>query len=290
MGGDVRWLRSYTSLQGKTNNEQFFMESDIEPAIKLGKLTLVGSFGVGGGIPDDPNPNTGKFVSRHHYAMYSITDELYVRAGQYELPFGIYQPNHEVLTRQGLGFDDGTESYNVEVGYIGDKVNIIATLDLGRFDDPYEYSQTGNGASVNVAYNLFDRSKLGFSLLRGSMMGTQRWLAGPYAIVSFTKHLVLLSELYYDWQLPTDGLEQKGPTTYNRLQYEFIQGVHGYVEAQFQKLDMTSNLSETDAYAAGFNFYPRPHLELLGSIGKMRSSQMSTAYSDVAWLQGHYYF
>lgn len=288
MGGDMRWIHtySYNEAKKKTSNNEFLMETDIEPALKLGKLSVVGSLGV----VDGTNRTTdhGQFLSRHHYAMYSLSEETYVRTGKYEVPFGIYQPNHTVVTRDALGFGDTTETYNLEAGYIGERFNAIATVNLGRFDDSAQYAQTGNGASINLAYNLFESYKIGYSLLRGSMAGTQRWLTGPYSILGFTKRLVLLSEFYYQWQRPTDDLEQKGPAIYNRLQYEFVQGVHGYVETQFAKNDMGTDLSEVDAYAAGFNFYPRPHLELLSNVGKFR--QKGTAYSDIAWIQAHYYF
>ena len=169
---------------------------------------------------------------------------------------------------------------------------MIVTADFGRFDDPTHYASTGNGGSLNLAYNLFEGSKLGFSTFHGSIQGTQRTLTGPYAIIGLTQHLVLLSEFYFQWQSTPGALEQKGPTSYNRLQYEFVKGVHGYVEAQFQRLDLTAEETEIDAYSLGFNFYPRPHIELLGNVGKMRiaSPDGQTPYADIVWGQVHYYF
>lgn len=288
VGGDVRWIRVAVQMDDERKHEQFVMESNLELALKVQRLQVVGSAGAAGGPSDDPDH--GKFISKRHYALYSLNDESYLRAGKYEVPFGINQPNHTVVTRQGLGWNEGSETYNAEAGYIGEQFNAILTIDLGRIDDRTSYAESGNGLALNFAYNLGEKSKLGWSAFKGSVASTQKYMTGPYGILGFTKHFVLLSEFVYQWQLPSEGLEKKGPAIYNRLQYEFVKGVHGFVEAQFAKTDANVDSSELSAYAAGINFYPRPHFEFIGQLGKLRVGQGIGKFNDIGWVQGHYYF
>ena len=53
---------------------------------------------------------------------------------------GIYFPDHTIPTRQGIGFDEGMETYNLEYSYQSDKFSGSVTADFGRIDNPVSTS------------------------------------------------------------------------------------------------------------------------------------------------------
>lgn len=288
IGGDSRWIQSYINNLQATQTQFFPMQNQLEAAVHIGRATFVGNLNYEGGPPG--TPNYGSINSERLYAMYNFTDEIYARAGKYMVPFGINQPNHTAVIQQNLGFAVETESDNLEVGYLGEKFNAILTADFGRPDNTSIVQETG--ASLNLAYNLFESHKLGWSFFSGNSLSSTRFLNGPYAILGFWKKLVLLSQFDFQWldnKNPLGGPEQKGFVTFNRLQYEVIKGIHPYLLHQISYLNSSTISSRYDTYGGGIIFYPRPHFEFWAEWDKVRDENVADLYTDAAWLILHYY-
>lgn len=288
IGGDSRFIQNYINNLQATQTQWFPMQNQIEAAVQAGKLWLVGNLNFEGGPPG--TPNYGSLNSERLYAMYNLTDEFYVRGGKYMIPFGINQPNHTAVIQQNLGFQVETESDNLEFGYIGEKFNVILTGDFGRPDNSQISQETG--ASLNLAYNLLESHKLGWSFFTGNSNSSTRFLNGPYAILGFWKRLVLLSQFDFQWldnKNPLAGPEQQGFVTFNRLQYEVIKGLHPYILHQISYLNTGVIASRYDTYGGGFMFYPRPHFEFWAEWDKIRDMNVAPVYTDSAWLILHYY-
>jgi hypothetical protein len=264
------------------------MQNEIESAFNYLKFWFVGNLNFDGGPPG--TPNYGVLESERLYGMYNLTDDVYLRAGKYLLPFGIDQPNHTAVIAQGLGWNVGNETDNVEAGYIGEKYNLIVTGDFGRPDNNSIQSETG--VALNFAYNLFTTQKIGWSAFYGNSNTGVRNVTGPYGIFSFMRKLVLLSQFDFQWmdfKDPTTGPEQQGFVTFNRLQYEIVKGVHPYIIEQISYLNDTSIGSRFDSYGGGFMWYPRPHFEFWAEWDKVRNMAVAPNYTDSAWLILHYY-
>jgi len=288
IGGESRWIQTYVNNLQATQTQWFPMQNEIETAVGFLKGWIVGNLDFLGGPPG--TPNYGNLISDRLYGMYNLTDEFYVRAGKYMLPFGINQPNHTAVMAKGLGWDEGMESDNIEAGYIGEKYNLIVTGDLGRPDNTTLVTE--EGVSVNLAYNLLTTHKIGWSAFSGSANDSTRFVTGPYGILSFFRKLVFLTQADLQWKNfkdPTAGPEQQGFVTFNRVQYEVVKGIHPYVIHQINYLNNSVVASRYDSYGGGIMWYPRPHFEFWAEWDKERNMAVAPNYTDSAWLVLHYY-
>ncbi len=295
LGGDVRFLELYQNTPTFTQASFITMQVDLEAAVTLGKFTFVGTFGRDSPLDKGvPNPTFSDYLtSRRHYAIYQLTDEIHVMAGKFQHPYGIIHPYHFTVTKQGLGWNFGSESYNLQVGYVGETYNLTAYGDAGRFDSPKYYTfgaQVEKGGGLNLARIFGDSHKVGVSYFYGSTDLANRQVFGPWAILGFTEHFYLRTE--HDFartsakNLATDSWSYQ---TTNRLGYEFFQGVHAYIDQEFQRKDLDLPFSQTDAYGVGFLYYPRVHWEFEVSYQKRRVGGSAASFQDYAYLYLHFY-
>ncbi|WP_413290428.1 hypothetical protein [Bdellovibrio sp. HCB337] len=287
IGGDVRVIQTYIDNAQATAKSFFLMQSDLELGFNFGRFWYVQDLGIQGG--PERAPNRGEFVAHRYYALYNLNDESYVRAGKYLLPYGLNIPDHTSFIRRNLGFDQGQETYNLDIGMIGEVWNSILAISFGRKEDPVDLEK---GASLQVGYNHGDTHKIMGSLayLKKEDVSS-RILLGPQIIWGFNSKLVFLGE--YDYQEKTlEGATktvQKGAVTYSRLQYEVKKGVNPYLLHQLSYLDFTQLRTRTNSVGAGVLWYPRPHLELTTEVDYSETAQIN-AYNTVGWILGHYYF
>lgn len=287
IGGDVRVIQTYLDNPQATSKSFFLMQSDLEFGLNFAKWWYVQSLGIQGG--PEQAPNRGEFVSHHFYALYNWTDETYLRAGKYTMPYGLTLADHTSFVRRNLGFDQGRESYNVDAGTVGEKWNMLFALNFGRKDDTVDLEK---GGSLQVAYNHGDTHKImgSFAYLK-KQDTSSRYLLGPQILWGFTARWVFLGE--YDYQEktiegPAKSL-QKGAVTYSRLQYEWVKGVNTYLLHQLSYLDFTQLRTRVSSYGIGLLFYPRPHFEISAEVDYSETAEINS-YNTASWILGHYYF
>ena len=255
-----------------------FMQGDLEEAVKVGKFTVDASAGF----------SEKQFLSRRHYVMYNFNEALAVRVGRFYPAFGIQTPDHIIATKRGLGWDERGESYNAEVSYIKENFSLFATAIAGRPDN--DALEKEYGGALMGSYTLTPTSKIGASYYIGENDYGRHHLFGPYAIIGFTQHFYLLSEIDGTVFYPETGARtQSGFVDYQKLGYEFIKGLHVYVSQEFQNADMSSDAGREDAYTVGLEFYPRPHFEFILAYQKYRMPSISENFEDFAWLMAHFY-
>ena len=80
-----------------------------------------------------------QFISRRHYLGYRVTESLIVRAGRFLVNYGLNTGNHVLFVRRGLGFDQGTETYNLETYFESESFDGSLTILGGRPDDYKRY-------------------------------------------------------------------------------------------------------------------------------------------------------
>ncbi len=273
LGGDLRVVQTYRDTPRAREGRFILMQADLEAALTKGPLKGVGTVGV---------DFDGQPISRRHYFLASLSDEAAVRVGRFSPAFGVNVPDHVIVTRRGLGWDQNSETYNVEGSWIGEGLNLYATGVFGR-------PGLEKGAAASMAVPLAEgRFKVGSSYFYGTLSGSTRHVFGPHAVLAFSPEWVLLSEL--DAQLEqSGGSTTRGLAAYHRLSYEFSKGWHAVATQEFSKLDFTRNSSLVEVYGLGLNAYPRPHLEvqLLWSLQKVAA--LGGHFSDFAWLVAHFY-
>ncbi len=111
----------------------------------------------------------------------------------------------------------------------------------------------------------------------------------PFAILGFTPRFFLLAEIDLQNLYPAAGKNRWGIFEYLRLDYEVLRGLHALVTHEFGQSDFGNGKTESSAYGAGAQWFPRPHLELEGSFQKRRIGAVSSGFTDFAWLLMHFY-
>ena len=278
LGGDFRVIQTYINNTKMIKADYFIMQTDLEAALSVSRWTGVATLGTAKG---------GGFISRRHYLLYRPKDELSIRVGRFFPAYGINTADHVIPIKRGIGFDEYLESYNVETSWIGESLNVYLTGIFGRLDQPTLSRE--KGAAVSVSYFVGEQHKLGASYYLGEVKQIPRHLAGPYGIFGLSHNVVLLSELDFQFSNPSTPTAQTGAVWYQRLDYEFSQGVHAYLVQSFSKLNFHDEKSLSDSYGIGIQFFPRPHFEIQMEWQKLRVLTSAKSFTDFAWLLVHFY-
>ncbi|MBI1859945.1 MAG: hypothetical protein HYR96_03385 [Deltaproteobacteria bacterium] len=266
VGGDLRAVQLVTDTLTATDLRFFIMQLDAEMGVNTDRFAVMGTLGFDcRAFP--------KAMFRRHWALFRMNDNWNVRVGKFPLAYGIHSPEHHLDIRMNLGLDEGSESYNAEVSYLGESYDLFVTAVAPRIDPSRWQSETG--LAVRSSFNFRERYKVGASAYSGQGPKGSRWAAGPFAMLGFTEHLYLLEEIDY----AEDGITpaRAGLYNYTKLGWEFVQGLHVFGVGEFAG---TSH----QAIGGGFNYYPAPHFEVTTQL--QRTLSTSEWY---AWLQMHIY-
>ena len=279
MGGDLRSVYLYRDNPQVREGKWMWMQSDLESSVIFKNLWFVATVGKN----YSNSAETSAVISRRHYINWRPTDELSIRSGRFYHAFGINTPDHIIATKRGLGWDQGDETYNIEGAWLGETFNAYVTAILGRPD--FSTQKQEQGVSLLGAVNFGERFKVGGSYFYGHKSSEDRHIIGPFGILGFTHHFFLLSE--FDWQIKNAG-KQNGFVHYERLDYEFIQGLHMYLTHEQSRLDLKNSGSNQYSFGLGLQFFPRPHFELNLLWQKQKTPTYNT-YTDLAWFLLHFY-
>jgi hypothetical protein len=277
IGGDFRPTEVITNTPTEIIGAYYWMQQDIEAAYSIGKFDAVATAGL---------DYQGSFLSRRHYLTYHATDEIAARAGKFLRQYGINTPDHIIAIKRGIGFDEGTETYNVEASYVDDVNNVFVTGVLGRPDQPS--LNADQGVTITASRFFADRYKVGASYGYLTNPFTPRHLAGPWGILGFRENLFLLAEMDFQLISPPGLPAQNGVVDYTRLDYEFVQGMHIFLTQEYILGQFGNDSTESNTYGIGLQFFPRPHFELLAAYDKMRLPG-ATFFEDYAYLMFHFY-
>lgn len=280
LGGDLRGLQLVRDTPELLEGRVISMQADLEARVEVGPFALSSTAGW--------QATREEFLSRRHWAQYQAMDELSFRAGRFFPAFGIMLPDHIIATRQGLGFDQEMESYNLETSWLAEDWSVFATAILGRPDDTSLDRE--KGVALTPAVHLGKSYKIGLNWLYGTRTarGTNRYVTGLYGILGFTSNLYLLTEVDLQGQTSTStGDRSWGWYHYQRLGYEPWQGFHLFVSEEISR-PLFSNQG-VFGYGSGIQFFPRPHFEITGFIENQVTPQFPGEVVHVGWLLFHYY-
>lgn len=304
-GAFIKGVQTVSNNSSVSNGYYWWMEADVEGAASFGKDKRWTTDLAVGLSPDVLNglqvPGNSPGIMRRAYAMYRVDDYTTVRAGKYIADYGVYFPDHTIPTRQGIGFDEGMETYNLEYSYQGDKFSGSVTADFGRIDDPE--LDLDKGVAATGAYALTDSAKVGYSAFFGTQNSNNRELTGPYALIGFTKHFYFVGEADLQFTQPAGGgASTKGLVSYERLGYEIFQGFHIYALGQTYVYDFGGNFNpgainpmygimanRLVGFGPGFYWYPRPHYAFQLEAQQQFSPVFPSAETN-AFFVGSIYF
>jgi hypothetical protein len=269
----VRAVQTFQDNSKVSSGNFWWMEGDLEGAARFGKdqkWTADLALGVS---PDALNQllpeNASPIVSARHYLLYHPTESTSIRAGKFLTDYGIYFPEHTIATRQGIGFDAGAETYNLEYSLQGETWSGSITANFGRPDDSSLLMEKGMAAKAG--YTFLDHHQVGLSAYAGAQNGTSRQLVGPFGLFGFSTSLYALAEADFQF-LQTGAISNAGFFSYEKIGYEPIRGFHVYVMEQTfvhafqgravglaQNLKYGPTVNRMIGVGPGLIWYPRPH-------------------------------
>ncbi|MBF0315028.1 MAG: hypothetical protein HQK50_08210 [Oligoflexia bacterium] len=292
-GGDLRAVQIYRNNIFLEEAKFIPMQFDLEAMVTYHrKYSLLATLG--------PVHKVGKgkkefeINSRRHYFLIHFSDLLTLRTGKFMPAFGINVPDHIISTKRGLNLDEGSETYNAELSYLSSGIGLYLTAIFGWSDREKIDRKHTKGASFNVSYSFLQTFKVGGNYLHQYRTRWKRDLFGTYAVLGFTKHLYLLSEL--DLQRSTITPQVSGPKisqtgffVYKKIGWEVVRGLHLFWAYDSAKTDL--KIKETRGYSTGpgIIWYPRPHYEVAVSWLKQKNSIADKDFSDYLWIMFHAY-
>lgn len=253
VGGDLRYL----SLDTAGRHTQFMMQMDGELALQASKEITV-DVSVGRYGPDQV------LQSRRNWLMWTPNELVHVRVGRFFPAYGIMDPNHTLATREGNGFDDGSESYNAEIAYHNRYGEIYLTaaapddaqLELSR-DPTYKVSTQQFAYIGRAAWYAGKTLQVGASgrVLTPTPDSPQpTYTLGPYVSFSPTRPSYVQAEVDRTYQYVVGPNKDVALV---KMGYEVIRGVNVETTHEYE-----------DGYRPGLalNWFPFPHMQLYGLV------------------------
>jgi hypothetical protein len=290
VGGDVRSIQTYRNTDQYSEGNFFVMQGDLEAALVTERFAVDATDGreeIRSG-----QKSKGKFTSRRHYVQAMVTPGLYVRGGKFKHTFGINTPDHATATKRFLGMDHDTESYNAEVAYAGEQLNVFADGVFGRPDDKDLKKTLDKGAALTGSYIVKSRYKIGASAYQGKNDTSSRRMIGPWLMAGLTKKAFVLFEydVAQNWgNTKMSGKPMTGFGSNAKEGYEVCRGVNLYLTQDIAKADVSQSKASYEAYGPGMQWFPRPHFELNMQYQKQRLAATQKKMSDFAYLMAHVY-
>jgi len=281
LGGDYRAIEIYRDTPQVDAYRFLLMQGDVEAAATYRKFTFDVSLGL---------YMFEALESRQFYANYRPTDELSFRLGKFRPAYGLMDPDHTTPIHRGLGWDEGTESYNLEAAWLGESFNTYVTADLGPIGSKIiPTDQREKGVALRTGVPLGESYQVGASYFHGVSESFDRDVTGPFVILGFTHHFFLMSEADFQSISPNTAGTTNGWVTYNRLDIEPLQGLHGYLTCELTRPDFDDSSSQTSAWGIGAQFFPRPHFEVNFLWQFQSVPAFPSDVLDYATLLLHYY-
>ncbi len=283
LGGDTRVIQTYQDNPMFTEKRFFLMQADLEGAYKMGKLTI----DLEAGYLDSDT-----FQSLRHFFLYQFNDVDALRLGKFKNNYGINTDEHMLSIKSNLGWNDETETYNLEYSRLTGKYSIFATAIFGA---PESISQKRNltvgeigvvdhGGSLRASFSVAEKYEFGVSYFYGKKAFEDwRSVAGPFVILGFTPNFFYMGELDFQAQNGT------GVYDYQRLTYEPIQGLQCYVTQEIAHPNNGDTAMQLSRYGLGVQFFPRPHSEIHAQWKWEEDVYDESQYHPVASLLWHYY-
>jgi hypothetical protein len=283
-GGSIRDLVLKQSVGSTSTTRFILMQADLSASAHYEDFTVVAS----GGLLDPQVYPNHRWISRQHYVMYQPSKEWAFRGGRFMHNFGINGEDHAIVTKQGLGWDQDTETYNVET--VWNKKPMIAFI-TGVFSRPdIDPTSREKGLSTNFSYQFPGNERVGFSYFVGTSYTANRHVMGPYTILPFSKELFLLAEadVQRNYLRHTTAPEW-GIVDYVRLGYMPRKGVQIFVTQQFSLLDVGDSDRRKQNYGAGVQFFPRPHFAVQAGWNTEQNRAVGADFGHSFYLFMHFY-
>lgn len=273
VGGDQRLVRLAYAPDGEPATFRTIpMQYDVELAVTPTEaLTVAATWGVYG---EDFQEG-----SRRHYVLARAGEHLTARVGRFFPGYGLMEPDHTRYNRKVLGFNEGTETVNGELGLDVAHVQLLATAIYGQRATFAAQGERGydtdsddeQGAAVRVQALVRQGHMVGASCLALQSYETARRACGLHAVVSLTSWL--WSKSSYDALLT-----ERDYVVSDSLSVEPVRGITIALDAEATSTKRRGGLT--------FQWFPIPHVELQLTG---RREQTALGFTNSVVAMGHHY-
>jgi hypothetical protein len=206
LGGDVRFVRLATRVNGQDSSQFFFMQADLEGQVAVNRVKVNGSIGYAergawrAALTHDDEKN---LVSRLHWIGVDIGADRnwQLRGGRMNMPFGIRTVEHTIWVRAATRTDiNESQQHGVSLAYNGADLRGEIMLIAGNFQlAPDAYRERGYSGYLEYAampHLVFGVSSLVARAEKDYVSGQSlvRHAHGVFARYRPVKPLVLLAE------------------------------------------------------------------------------------------------
>lgn len=279
LGGDVRAIQVNKETAKAKDGRFFFMQANFDAAITKGKIT--GFISAGQVTKPTSGHFEGNLNSTSFWAMVQATELISVRVGRFRPKFGLNMPDHELVTRSGIGFYPGLQFDTAETAILGENWTLFGAVTQTVENTTKALKE--KAGTLHVGYSFWERFKVGSSAWFGERdEKKRRQIYSLNAQLGLTPKVFVLYDV--DYQVSTDQRDLLG---FTRLGIEVHKGIIPYLQYQHMRSGTGASPTLTRHYAVGGQFFPRPHFEVAVQWDKIRDASGS---SDQAYLLGHYYF
>jgi hypothetical protein len=245
------------NLGGVEYKRKFFMQAEGEVAVRAGKRWWL-DFSRG-----DYNQRE---QTQRAYALYNVDDNLYLRTGKFFAPHGIYEPDHTVITRRQLGFDQGMETFNAEAGYLSESGELIVDAILGNArtgDKTIDPRSRNSGFAIRAAKYAGGKSQVGLSLFSTTGDYMTRAIAAAFVMTGIGDQFWHLGEVDFESRSIKGGAEKPGTALLSHQKLGWVPWRGLTLTLAWDSLvRMSGNLhSRQWSVGPGVQWIPRPHFE-----------------------------
>jgi hypothetical protein len=279
-GGDLRWIQTRKESRRIKEGRFFYMQGDLELAYQSNGITVDASIGLDPGSPLDSDDE--RWVSRRHYIMASHSLGN-LRLGKFTRNFGVMIPDHTSQIKRGLGWDQGSETYNIEYSrqMEQDAINLTVVTDLKTgVDRPRE-----KGVALSYAHTFSNSFKLGSSTFFGRGEDeSRRSIYGPYWNFGITEKLYFLGEWDFveSW---SDGEKRPDASVaYAKMGYEIFKGFDFYILGEERDGDLGKKGKDHQSGGFGIQWSPRPHFIVTTQWQELKGRPNGSGRSSSGWM------
>ncbi len=283
LGGDLRGLAVQRDTRVFKEKAFIPMQLELQTGLILAeKLTAALALGL-----YDQNVEL-----QNAYGMAQISDLVFVRIGKFFPAYGLYIPNHSVVTRRGLGFNQGQETINFEAGIISESGEIIVDAILKQ--GLGELSSEDKGATLRGVWYVRKESQIGLSLLSTKGTVWERQAVGVFAASGITRTTYLLGEINRETKKPADSADPSTPentrlVSMAKVGWEITRGLHIFGAHESSVTTKGTYDPRLSAFGPGIQWFPRPHFEVVGELQSRLDETFSKKPGQKATLLLHYY-
>ena len=257
-GGDIRAVQIHKEDAYIKKGRFIPMEASFSIGLVREQWAAVSKFG-------NFENRIWKPYSDTYYIMYKPREELSFRAGKFTPQYGLTISDHIAFIKSFLDLGLQSSRNTIEAQWTDEKItaNIShSEKSLAGFKEQSNQTQ--------IQYFFADKYKIAANYMSRKDNFSQKNIWGFWSILGFTQNLFWVNE--FDWIKQT---EKNTTVSYNKLGYTITKGL------DLLLLSETLTPNKSTRAGLGFQYYPRPHIELSGAWTKQEG--------DYAWLLFHYY-